>query len=340
MPIVFRNYSVNLPSSPLPIDLNGLGLPIGYAQNVTGGFGGVDSHVTTLNDSGAGSLRSFVDDATTRWIVFDVSGTITLTSSCQIRSNKTIDGRGANITIAGTGSGALFIGRWGGGDTSVRQNVIVHNITLSESFAGGHRLTIAAYAHDVWIDHLTIKTNASDVEGITVSSDSGTSDAPYNVTVSWCKFLSQVASDHGAFLGAADQTWANNSVGTITCHHNYYNTHVRQPKFRQQTFHTFNNHLDAAGISDWIGVQCSANGSLLSENDIYDDAGGSNAAVWHLTGEGNATSIKVVDPWLVTGGEEIQEFNTAGIFTPPYPYTLETADATLAAAIAAGAGAS
>jgi hypothetical protein len=64
----------------------------GFGANTTGGAGQPVYRVTNLNDSGAGSLRDAVS-AGNRCIVFDVGGTISLSSALLVR--------GANITIDG-----------------------------------------------------------------------------------------------------------------------------------------------------------------------------------------------------------------------------------------------
>jgi hypothetical protein len=85
----YRGYSVG--------DL--LGERAGFAADVTGGLNGEVYHVTSLSDSGPGSLRAALESSKKLWIVFDVNGTIWLESPIYVQSDKTVDGRGAQVII-------------------------------------------------------------------------------------------------------------------------------------------------------------------------------------------------------------------------------------------------
>jgi hypothetical protein len=76
----------------------------GFGRTATGGRMGTVVHVTTLADSGAGSFRDAVSSGS-RIVVFDVGGTITLSTPVSAKSNLTIAGQTA------PGDGVAIIGR-------------------------------------------------------------------------------------------------------------------------------------------------------------------------------------------------------------------------------------
>jgi hypothetical protein len=77
---------------------------VGFGRTATGGRRGTVYHVTTLADSGAGSFRDAVG-AGPRIVVFDVGGTISLSTPVSAKGNLTIAGQTA------PGDGIAIIGR-------------------------------------------------------------------------------------------------------------------------------------------------------------------------------------------------------------------------------------
>src|SRR5689334_20921069 len=154
---------------------------VGFGKNTTGGKGGALCQVTNLNDSGAGSLRACAEAAGPMWIVFTVSGTINLQSVVHVTSNKTIDGRGQDITVSNRG---FTIGTWtDGGSHSTVSNVIIHNIKMKSNNSNG-MIIIAEDASNIWIDHNTFRDAIDEI--IYVGSGSGFNHpAPYGITISW-----------------------------------------------------------------------------------------------------------------------------------------------------------
>jgi pectate lyase len=78
----------------------------GYGANATGGRGGRVLHVTTLADSGPGSLRDAIAQTGPRIVIFDLAGSIRLSSQLLVTSGDlTIAGQtapGEGITIEGS----------------------------------------------------------------------------------------------------------------------------------------------------------------------------------------------------------------------------------------------
>ncbi|PLX88215.1 MAG: hypothetical protein C0618_04755 [Desulfuromonas sp.] len=100
----------------------------GFGSDTIGGRGGTVIHVTTLADSGPGSLRAAVEATGPRIIVFDVSGTIVLENMLVLRNS--------HVTIAGqTSPGGI-------------------------SVAGA---TFSVWAHDVIIRHMHFRTGTANV---------------------------------------------------------------------------------------------------------------------------------------------------------------------------------
>jgi hypothetical protein len=148
----------------------------GYGRNTKGGRGGDVCHVTTLADSGAGSLRDCVS-AANRTVVFDVGGWITLSSDIGITQ--------ANITVAGQtapGGGIGIRGRKfsiGGRDIIVRFLRVRRGVGTTTD--RNDAMTIASSADNVVVDHTSVSFGTD--ETLSMPGDEGI--GPHNLTLQW-----------------------------------------------------------------------------------------------------------------------------------------------------------
>ena len=104
-----------------------------------------------------------------------------MSSEIYIKSNKTIDGRGQNIIIAGRG---FILGRWHAvGNTT--DNVIIENISI-KNITGNAAILIAKDAFNIWVDHVTFHNPVD--ENLYVGSDGSDSYSgapPHAITLAW-----------------------------------------------------------------------------------------------------------------------------------------------------------
>ncbi len=133
---------------------------IGHGRNAQGGKGGKIIQVTTLSDSGPGSLRACIDAVGPRVCTFRVGGVIRYLTVRPIIRNP-------NITIAGEtapGGGIIITHAGGRGATTPfviknTHDVIVRHIRVRLDRAGEERRTDSAFiiegSHDVILDHVS-----------------------------------------------------------------------------------------------------------------------------------------------------------------------------------------
>lgn len=151
----------------------------GWGAYSVGGRGGDVYHVTNLNDTGTGSLRYGITSAggtstTPRTIVFDVSGTIVLTSSLSV--NKSY------ITIAGQTAPGDGICLRDHSMTVSGSNVIIRYLRVrlgDESLTEDDGIWISG-GHDIIMDH--ISSGWSVDEAFSCSTDTA---GLTNITVQW-----------------------------------------------------------------------------------------------------------------------------------------------------------
>lgn len=99
-----------------------------------------------LVDDGPGSLRDGCRRKEPLWIVFEISGTIHLSSYLSVSSYKTIDGRGQRIKLTGKG---------------LRLKECEHIIVCNLEFEGGRGhdvdgIQIKPNSRHIWIDRCSL----------------------------------------------------------------------------------------------------------------------------------------------------------------------------------------
>jgi len=261
----------------------------GFADRTTGGRGGRVYWVTTLADRGRGSLRYGARRRSPRWIRFRVSGTIQLRSPIAVRSNKTIDGRGARIVISGRGLAV-----------DGASNVILENLIFTDGRDDAIHVTNGAQR--VWIDHCSFARWGDGLIDVTRGST--------DVTVSWCRF----EQHDKVMLLSADPRHTFDRAMRVTVHHNHFRgTAERHPRLRFGKVHTYNNYYDR-----WTsyGAAASMRGELLSQANVYQARWWEQEAVLTHKGRDPEQGYVRSEGDLALGGARIVVRNPERVFDP------------------------
>jgi pectate lyase len=288
----------------------------GFAESVTGGLRGCLYRVTTLDDSGPGSLRAGLEQDGPLWIVFELSGTITLDSYITVRADKTVDGRGQRIEIE---EGGLLI------EDPPVSNVVIENVIFASGENSNDAVTIYGGASLIWIDHCTFGTWYDGQVDIT--------EASTDVTVSWSLFR-----NHGKvmLIGASPDS-TGDTVIRVTVHHNWFDgTEERHPRLRFGRAHVFNNLY-----TDWLyyAVGSSQLGQVASEANIFDAGEDENAIIIRVGSDTEDGLARSTEDWPL-GGATIEENRPEEVFLPSdfYDYVPDAADESLRSAVESRAG--
>ncbi|KAK6139296.1 hypothetical protein DH2020_026955 [Rehmannia glutinosa] len=241
----------------------------GFGHRTTGGRDGKYYVVTDPSDEDMdkpkpGTIRHAVIQPQPLWIIFNHSMVIRLKEELIFASDKTIDGRGVQVHIAG-GAGLTL---------QFVHNVIIHNIWIHNIVPTSGGMIRDAVAHiglrtrsdgdaisvfssnNIWIDHVSL-SKASDglidvIEGSTA------------VTISNCKF-----NHHDAvmLLGAHDSD-TKDSIMQVTVAFNRFGEGLvqRMPRCRWGFFHVINNDY-----SKWrmYAIGGSAHPTIISQGNRF-----------------------------------------------------------------------
>ncbi len=204
----------------------------GYGTGTPGGSGGTAYEVTSLADSGPGTLRDALASSN-RNVTFAVGGTIELESTIRISGSYiTIDGTtapypGITITAENPGvTGALL-------DLKDCHDIIVRNIRICDapdpSLVDNLRIWDGAY--NIVIDHCSLRRGGDGCLDI--------SDRAHDVTVQWCIIAETVKN-----------SLIRTDLYNLSLHHNLYASgDERNPQLDDADNVDMVNNV----ICDWAG---------------------------------------------------------------------------------------
>jgi len=200
----------------------------GYGKDSIGGRGGTVMEITTLADSGTGSLRAAVDTAGPRIIVFRVGGRIELQSRLTVQHPF--------ITIAGQtapGDGIMISGHEfavGGSDIAFTNDVIIRYIRSRPGTGPAERSAFAVGrdSSDVIIDHCSLGWVPDDNHLVFASIP--------RITTQWC-----IISE-GFQRGLTKGSLWGNGIQSGSLHHSFIHTYAtRSPKVDHGNIQVVNN---------------------------------------------------------------------------------------------------
>ncbi|PIM98861.1 Pectate lyase [Handroanthus impetiginosus] len=218
----------------------------GFGRFAIGGLHGAVYRVTTLADDGPGSLRAGCRKKDPLWIIFELSGTIELSSALYVSSYKTIDGRGQWIKLTGKGL-----------TLKECEHVIICNLVLEGG--KGHdidAIQIKPKSKHIWIDRCSLSDYSDGLIDITNEST--------DITISRCRF----ANHNKAMLIGGDSCNTCDRCIRVTVHHCFFNgTRQRHPRVRFGKVHLYNNYTRSWEI---YAVCASVESQVYSQRNIYE----------------------------------------------------------------------
>ena len=268
-----------------------------------------------------GSFRECAEKTGAVWILFENDGVYNLQSPLRIKSDKTVDGRGRDVRIAGMGI-----------LTNESSNLIFENLTFTspaitvQDTTSRRALSIHNLTHHVWIDHCKFESYPLVELDIKRSS--------HHVTVSWSRFEN---AQSGILFGLAPDLFKEQNQ-TVTLHHNYFaNMDYSAVMAHRGEIHAYNNLFKNV---EHYGIECTDSARCLIEKNIFDIE---NTVLLYRefvddVPVDSTLGFAAFDENLFTVHSGEFEDSSVADFTPEYKYSAEQADADLALEIKNNSG--
>ncbi|WP_017606150.1 polysaccharide lyase family 1 protein [Nocardiopsis alkaliphila] len=192
----------------------------------------------------------------------------------------------SNVTIVGTGSGAVFDQL--GIHVRESSNIIIQNVTVrnvkksgSPTSNGGDAIGMEKDVRNVWVDHVTLEASGGESEGYDALFD--LKNNTRYVTLSYSILRD---SGRGGLVGSSESDLSN---GYITYHHNLYeNIDSRAPLLRGGIGHMYNNHyvdLHKSGINSRAGARAKVENNYFKDSkDVLGTFYTNERGSWEVSG--------------------------------------------------------
>ena len=269
---VTLNVADSVPVITPPVSLANCANPAGgyegFGRNTTGGVGQPVYHVTNLNDSGTGSLRDAISQGN-RCVVFDLGGTINLSSQLQARgANITIDGFTApspGITLRNYE--LLMHVNFGA------NNIIVRGLRSRDAFqltgtdpALGFSIVGVS---NIVLDHVSAQGYGKDGFGV--------SDNAHDVTIQWSIFADGAKPNPCPTLCESKGGLIKYDTTRVSVHHNLFIGEIaRQPHCGASDIATANPSEVVCDVRNnlmwgytWVGTEVRTYGTANVVNNYY-----------------------------------------------------------------------